>query len=226
MPNIDDVLKKKKKKFVKKEFRSWNMDELMTAPKDDDRGEGVSKTPETSIRENADIIENCTPEKKASPIVEVLVEKNVDILSKDVIQEKVEYTAKEKYLAQSKAVLSQTSNNEVVSTHEESHSPEVKENLLGQTKKEELMVLMGLQKLLFEHLLEKVDTETFNTLPLNAKELTEKLKTTYAVTKNTIKKLEKRGLIVNLSRRGRGGFFKFHIEPELYNFARRYYRQN
>lgn len=95
----------------------------------------------------------------------------------------------------------------------------------NQSKREEVMVLMGLQKALFQFFLERIDTESFNTLPIQSEELEKHLKTTYAVVKNTIQKLEKKGLVFNLSKRGRGGFFKFHIEQDLYNFARRHFNQ-
>lgn len=180
MPNLDDVLKdkKEKKKFVKKEYRAWNVDTLVNTDNINDQR-----------------VENDQTVGGSKPI----------------LQEDVEPSRKETSQVNAAADIRQPQEREINYAAYEKLNP-----------KEEIFILSGLQKELFKYILNKVDTETFYTNAMISNELKESLSTSLATIKNAIVKLEKKGLIESFSKRGRGGFYKFKLDPHLYNIARKH----
>lgn len=85
-----------------------------------------------------------------------------------------------------------------------------------------LIQLSGRQKeLLILIIRNLIDHHSLVTSPMYAQSLIEKIKTSLGTIKNAVRRLEAKGLIKSISKRARGGFYRFEVREEVIQAGQR-----
>ena len=97
-----------------------------------------------------------------------------------------------------------------------------KEETKKKAEEEVLRQLSGRQKeLLILIVKDLVRNKSQVTSPMHAKDLLLQIPTSRGTIKNAARRLEEKGLIKSISKRGRGGFFRFVVDEEILNVVER-----
>lgn len=85
-----------------------------------------------------------------------------------------------------------------------------------------LIQLSGRQKeLLILIIRNLIDHHSLVTSPMYAESLVDKIKTSLGTIKNAVRRLEAKGLIKSISKRARGGFYRFEVREEVIQAGQR-----
>ena len=85
-----------------------------------------------------------------------------------------------------------------------------------------LLQLSGRQKeLLILIIRNLVDNKSLMTSPMYAQSLVEKISTSLGTIKSAVRRLESKGLVKSVSKRARGGYYRFELEEEVLNIGQR-----
>lgn len=85
-----------------------------------------------------------------------------------------------------------------------------------------LIQLSGRQKeLLILIIRNLIDHHSLVTSPIYAESLVDKIKTSLGTIKNAVRRLEAKGLIKSISKRARGGFYRFEVREEVIQAGQR-----
>lgn len=85
-----------------------------------------------------------------------------------------------------------------------------------------LIQLSGRQKELFILVLRNlIDNKSLITTPMYSKDLIESINTSIGTIKNAVRRLESKGLIKSVSKRARGGHFRFEVSEEIISIGQR-----
>lgn len=207
MPTISQIIDKKKgnkKSFVKKEYRPYKMDKDTRAAEDATQ---VEKGGSTDSEAAGDALVNCELTGAQGNNLSDPEGQEVKALSGNIdISTILEGNEK----------LNSASNkqnfpvNEEFLTTLETSTEDVLTQLSGR-QKELLVLIIG----------NLLDNNSLLTSPIQAKKLTDNLGASLGTVKNTVRRLEAKGLIKSISKRGRGGFYRFQSTEKVISVGQR-----
>lgn len=198
MPKITDILDKQKgskKKFAKKEYRPWNLGETLTS-ENQSKEEVVSEKPPVQVEEKLEAA------KKESPKV-------------------VEQVVKEPIKTESENKKSEVEKSPVAQKVE-IPSGFVKPDPAKVSVEDHLLQLSGRQReLLILIIRDLVDNKSLVTSPMYSENLVQQISTSLGTIKNAVRRLEGKGLIKSVSKRARGGYYRFEATEEVITIGQR-----
>jgi hypothetical protein len=233
MPSISDILDSpRRKRFKKKSYRPWN-----------DDGESLN---EDAVSDDS-VISKFNAEQKDKNSVSSIERKNHKVEKTTSKENKKSSREAEKEVGRtaSKNINkgNDKDNNKSVSksnNKDNNKSNDVSNNLNLTSKKtvnpssdnfsvvgdlilrdaNKIRVLYGHQKKLFFLIVRLcIENEQVVTEPLTREQLQKEVDASIGTIKTSIRRLEKKGLIKSVSKRARGGFFRFAISEKLKNIA-------
>ncbi|MCS5712852.1 MAG: hypothetical protein AB7R69_05310 [Candidatus Babeliales bacterium] len=106
--------------------------------------------------------------------------------------------------------------------HKEPIANFVKPESIDLTVEDHLIQLSGRQKeLLILIIRNLIDNHSLITSPMYAQSLVEKINTSLGTIKNAVRRLEAKGLIKSISKRARGGYYRFEVREEVIQAGQR-----
>jgi GTP-sensing pleiotropic transcriptional regulator CodY len=183
MPKISDLIveKEKKKKFVRKEYRPWNLSDTLSK----------------ETREYESLPESNVIEKVAT-----IVEHDLKIVQSDSPSLAIK-------------IDRQTNPKEHISSF-------IRPEKIDLTVDDLLIQLSGRQKeLLILIIRNLIDHHSLVTSPIYAQFLVEKISTSLGTIKNAVRRLEAKGVIKSISKRARGGYYRFEVREEVIQAGQR-----
>lgn len=195
MPKISDILDKQKdKKFTKKEYRPWNLSETLTSENKDAELAPEKPSVQTDIINEPVTIEN---EKKGQKVV-------VETVQPEEVSSKA--------LRESATLIPKA----------EKPNNFVKPDSIQLSVEDHLLQLSGRQKeLLILIIRNLVDNKTLVTSPMYSENLVKQISTSLGTIKNAVRRLEGKGLIKSISKRARGGYYRFEATEEVIMIGQR-----
>lgn len=198
MPKISDILDKqkdKKRKFTKTEYRPWNLSETLTS-ENESKEEIVSEKPPVQVEEKIQ-----TPKKEHQKVAEQVVKESI-----------------KKELEDKKSEVEKSP----VTQKVEIPSGFVKPDPAQVSVEDHLLQLSGRQReLLILIIRDLVDNKSLVTSPMYSENLVKQISTSLGTIKNAVRRLEGKGLIKSVSKRARGGYYRFEATEEVITIGQR-----
>jgi len=208
MPTINQIIDKRKgskKSFVKKEYRPYNMDKLIASEQEVAQPEKQDNTAESKIVKDVPV-DGQIPGKQGEK-TSVLEGGDEDVLS-----DRLNIAAP---LKESKS-LNLTPNQESFSVNHGFSTT------LETSTEDALIQLSGRQKELLVLIIGNlIDNKSLVTSPIQSEKLIDTLGATAGTVKNTVRRLEAKGFIKSVSKRGRGGFYRFQSTEKVISAGQR-----
>lgn len=189
MPKLDDImLNRPKKKFVKKEYRPWDL-----------KGEGTAEPEQNNLEKKATISES--DKKTANSVVDI----------KPKITDSVEKVTKREQKGNKKVtpVELEVKNNDI---------PVINQRVIKNTDVKSLaLALTGIQKLIVEFIVYICSVNNSNqTGPILTIDVADYANTSVQSIKTSIVRLAKKGIIERLSgKRAAGGYINLYVSDEV-----------
>jgi hypothetical protein len=229
MPSISEILDSpKRKRFKKKSYRPWN-----------DDGVGLN---EDAVSDNSVISKsNAEQKQKDENNVSSIERKNHKVDKATFKENKISNLEAEKEVGRPVSKDNNKGNGKDNSKDNNNNkSNDISDNLSLASKKtanlssdnfpvvgdltlrdaNKIRVLYGHQKKLFFLIVRLcIENEQVVTEPLTREQLQKEVDASIGTIKTSVRRLEKKGLIKSVSKRARGGFFRFAISEKLKNIS-------
>jgi len=211
MPQLSDILEKREKqKFKKRNYRPWDLqggkEELVVESEEKDSLEsGQANTTQEVIEQSFTKSDNKDNNKGDD-------KDNGNRFSQKVSMRqagKASITAE----TEAEVINSQTPSNQTMATIKEIRLNDFVAE--GITVEHLIKTLSGHQDRILKYIAGKcIANKRYTTEPIVREQIIYDLHTTYGIIKTSLRRLEEKGLIKAISKRGRGGYFRFSILPD------------
>lgn len=215
MPRLDDIIEKRKKKnFVKKSYRPWDLSGEGEAHHQETQISNESNQPKASINNLPNSSEQTATNKdleNTNPIDNILDNKL------DTYIDNNQATIGKQFDINSISIRKQSGNEQI--TDKIANRQQLDNSLNPASLQNRVAKLSGIQRRILDFVVDICSArETLETGPIETKILSQHIKTTYGSTKISINRLiEKRFLTRKEGRTARGGYINLGLPDEVKN---------
>jgi len=205
MPQLSDILEKREKqKFKKRNYRPWDLqggkEELVVESEEKDSLESGQANTTQEVVEQSFTKPNDKDNDKDNRLSQKVRMRQVG---------KASITAE----TEAEVINSQTPSNQTMATIKEIRLNDFVAE--GITVEHLIKTLSGHQDRILKYIAGKcIANKRYTTEPIVREQIIYDLHTTYGIIKTSLRRLEEKGLIKAISKRGRGGYFRFSILPD------------